>query len=304
MYLHDISTRTIYDDIHGFIKNARVHRSAYAEFHIAGIYVSHGNLSEALKHYNNSITLNSGQKPSYGNRGIILLRLERFDEAIRDFTQAITLDPQDAGAHLLRGVAYFEIGSPELAEKDYSEAIRLDEELEDAYGGRALARAQLQNFEGVIGDMSSVINLDPKRSSAYSGRGMALWAVGNIQSALHDLDTAIELDSAYATAYGNRAQVHFDLGQYQAVIEDYGTYIRLDGGDVPNAHFRRGVAHVALENFAEARADLGTSLELEPGVAKRMFEAKDHVADFIHDLGLKKEIPADVLEMLRPKELH
>ena len=301
-YNHDISTRTVYDDIHGFIKNARVHHSAYAEFHIAGLYASQGNPSEALRHLSNSIALNSSQKSSFKNRGIILLELERSDEAIRDFTHAITLDPQDAGAHLLRGVAYFQSGQPESAEKDYSEAIRLDEELEDAYGGRALARTELRNFEGVIGDMSSLIDLDPKRSSAYSGRGWALWATGNSQSALRDLDTAIELDPNYASAYYNRAQVYFGLGEYQNAIEDYGTYIQLGGDDLPDAHFRRGVAQVALEHFAEARTDLETAVELEPGVAKRMFDTKDHVSAFVQDLGLKKEIPADLLEKLSPRE--
>ena len=34
---HNISTNTIYDDIHGYIKNSNIHRSAYMEFHIARI---------------------------------------------------------------------------------------------------------------------------------------------------------------------------------------------------------------------------------------------------------------------------
>ena len=40
---HDVSAQTIYDDIHGFIKNANVHRSAYTEFHIGGLYLKQGN---------------------------------------------------------------------------------------------------------------------------------------------------------------------------------------------------------------------------------------------------------------------
>ena len=301
-YYHDISTRTIYDDIHGFIKNARVHQSAYAEFHIAGLYVSQENLSEALTHYNKSIALNRSQNSSYGSRGILLLRLERYDEAIQDFNHLIALDPQDAQAHRLRGSAHFKSGRPELAEQDFSEAIRLDKDSVDAYGARALARFALQDFEGAIGDMSSVIDLDPKSSLAYSGRGMALWATGNSQSALRDLDTAIELDPNYANAYGSRAQVYLGLGEYQKAIEDYGTSIQLGGDDLPNAHFRRGVSQVALEHFAEARADLEASVELDPSVAKGMFDTKDHVSAFVQNLELKKEIPADLLEKLSPRD--
>ena len=301
-YLHDISTHTIYDDIHGFIKNARVHSSAYAEFHIASLYASNGNFSEALQHYTKSIALNSEQKSSYANRGILLLQLDRHDEAIRDLSRAISLDPQDAGAYLIRGTTYFESGRPELAEQDFTEAIRLDKELEDAYGGRALARAQIQNFEGMIEDMTSVIKLNPKRSSAYSSRGVGLRTIGNNQAARRDFDTALELDPTYAVGYANRARLLFDLGEYQGAIEDFSKYIDIGDDDLPDAHFKRGVARIALRGFKEARADLKTALELEPSVAKRTFETKDHVSVFVHDIGLGKEIPADVLEMINPRE--
>ena len=150
--------------------------------------------------------------------------------------------------------------------------------------------------------MSSVIKLDPKRSSAYSGRGVALWTIGNNQAARRDFDAAIVLDPTYAIAYANRGRFLFSLGEYEDAIEDFGKYINLGGDDLPMTHFRRGVAQFALAHFAEARTDLATSLELEPRVAQRMFETEDSVSEFVQGLGLKKDIPADLLEMLKPRE--
>ncbi len=124
---HDISTQTIYDDIHGFIKNANIHRSAYAEFHIGGLYLKQGLLHEALRHYNRSIELNGYETATLVNRAATLARMERDDEAIRDFSQVIALDPRDTRAYRDRGHLYLSSGNPELAEKDFSEAIRLDE---------------------------------------------------------------------------------------------------------------------------------------------------------------------------------
>ena len=43
-------------------------------------------------------------------------------------------------------------------------------------------------------------------------------------------------------------------------------------------------------------------MELEPGVAKRMFETKAHLSTFVQGLGLKKETPADLLEKLNLRE--
>lgn len=299
---HDITADTMFDDIHGFIKNASMHRSAYAEFHIAGLFLSRGNLTDALEHYNNSIRLNGSQQSSFGNRGHVLFRLGKYDEAIQDYTHAISLDPHNKSSYKHRGFAYLKSGQPDLAEKDFSEAIRLDEDLDEAYGARAMARVKLGNFEGVIEDMTSAINLNPQSSSAYGGRGVAYWALEKNQLALRDFETAIEIDPTYANAYINRANLHMDLESFHEAIEDYGKYLRLDGDDLACAQFRRGVAHIALENYAEARKDLINSLELEPDVASRVFETPDKVSDFIREHGLENNVPADLLELLKPKK--
>ena len=191
---HDISAQAIYDDIHGFIKKANIHRSVYAEFHIGGLYLNQGNLEEALKHYNRSIELNGYETTSLVNRAATFVRMGKEDEAIRDFSQVIALDHRDARAYRDRGRLYLDKGQLELAEKDYSEAIRLDERMEDAYIGRARCRAERGDFDGAVHDLRIAIELDPENSAAYSGRGASLAATGNSRPALLDLCTAIEMD--------------------------------------------------------------------------------------------------------------
>ena len=299
---HEITTNTIYDDIHGFIRNASIHRSAYAESHIARLYFNQGRLLEALEHYSSSIALNGSKMSSYANRGSVFLLLERFDEAIQDFTQAIALDSEDPGVYLRRGIAYYSSGRPALAEADLSEAIRLDEQLVDAYEQRALARVQLQDFEGVIEDTSSAINLDPKRKTAYNSRGLARWMIADNEGARRDFDRAIEIDPTYTIAYHNRFELHFGLREYGNAIGDLDQYIQLGGDDLSYAHFSRGVAKIAFSAFAEARADLRMALDIEPSVAKRVFESDERVSDFVQGLDLEGKVPDDVLRMLMPRE--
>ena len=297
---HDISTQTIYDDIHGFIKNANVHRSAYTEFHIAGLYAKRGQFSEAIEHYSNSIAMNGDQTASYGMRGQLFLRIGNCGKAIEDFNRVIELDPQDAKAHKNRGMAYVLDDQPAFAEKDLTEAIRIDPESGDAYFGRAMARQLIHNSDGAIEDLYSAIELDPENAQAYNARGLAFWVNGDNRSALRDLDTAIALDQEYAIAYGNRARVYFKMREFQNAIDSFDTCIRLDGDTMADVYFQRGVAHVALENFDEARSDLKTSLELDPGAANKMFRSEGNLLDSIEFLEVKHEIPTDVFEMLRP----
>ena len=297
---HDISAQRIYDDIHGFIKNSNIHRSAYTEFHIGGLHLERGNLDEALSHYNRSIELNSYQTASFANRAVTFLQMEKYSEAIRDFSQVITLDHQDARAYRERGQAYFDSDQPELAEEDFSEAIRLDELMEDAYVGRAACRVHRGDFEGAIRDMNFMISLNPENSAAYNGRGVAFAANGNAQLALKDLSAAMRMNPTDPTPYMGRALLHFEMVEYQDAIEDFGTYLSLSGDDPAAAHFRRGIALVALQNFEEARTDLETALELDPCVAKRVVANVSDIADGSESLVLQDEVPAHLLEMLTP----
>ena len=299
---HEVSAQTIYDDIHGFIKNANIHRSAYAEFHIGGLYLNQGNLEEALTRYNRSIELNGYETASFVNRAATFARMGKYDEAIRDYSHAITLDHQDARAYRDRGQIHLDTGQLEFAEKDFSEAIRLDERLDDAYIGRAASRAHRGDFEGAIPDLNFVIDLNPENSAAYSGRGAAFAATGNNQSALLDLCTAIEIDPNNGAAYMGRALLDFNMGEYQDAVEDLGRYLDVGGDDPAAAHFRRGIALIALGNFDEARGELETALEQDPFVAKRVIASVSDVVDGSESLLLQDEVPADLQEMLDPRE--
>ena len=297
---HDISAQTIFDDIHGFIKNSNIHRSAYTEFHIGGLHLEQGNLDEALTHYNQSIELNGYQKASFANRASTFMRMGKHAEALRDLSQVITLDNQDAQAFRERGQVYLDSGEIESAESDFNEAIRLDESLEDAYIGRASCRAHREDFDGAMQDLNFVIALNPENSAAYNGRGVCFAATGNNRSALQDLDTAINMDPTSSSYYMGRALLYFQMEEYKVAIEDFSTYLRLSGADPSAAYFRRGIALVALGEFEEARSDLNNALELDTSVTKRVVASFGEVVDGEESLVLQDEVPADIVDLLRP----
>ena len=298
---HDISAQTIYDDIHGFIRNAHTHRSAYAEFHIGGLYLQQGNLEEALVHYNRSIELNSYYTATLVNRAATFQRMERHEEAIRDLSQIIALDHEDARAYRDRGRIHFDIGQTELAERDYSEAIRLDQNMEDAYTGRAACLVHRGDIDGAVQDLNLVIDRYPTNSAAYNGRGIAFAAAGDFQAALKDIGIALEMDPTVPDYYMGRALIYFNLGEYQLAAEDLGTYIALDGNDPPQGYLRRGIALMALGNYDEARADLRNALEQDSFVAQRVIASTSDIAGGSESLvlQLQNEIPADIWDMLQ-----
>ena len=92
---HDISAETIYNDIHGFITNQNIHKSAYIEFNMGLTFHYRGHQAkidtdrkefykEAIKHYDSAIELNSEDAGSYYNRGECLLHLGKLDQGKKD----------------------------------------------------------------------------------------------------------------------------------------------------------------------------------------------------------------------------
>ena len=83
---HGIFTETIYNDIHGFIRNQNIQRNAYIQFYLGLTLQNKGYHAEpsaekqqaykdAISHYDQVIELNSEISDAYGNRGECWLHL-------------------------------------------------------------------------------------------------------------------------------------------------------------------------------------------------------------------------------------
>lgn len=298
---HEISARTIYDDIHGYIRNSNIHRSAYAEFHIGGLLLSRSSLEEALEHYDRSIELDPYQTASLVNRAVTLVRMGRYEEAIRDYSRVIALDPQDALTFKNRGQIHSDHGRRELAERDFSEAMRLDPSMEEPYILRAALSIDHGDHVSAIRDLDTVIAMNPRSSAAFRGKGLASAAAGDYKSALRDISVAIDLQPRDEISYMSRALIFFAAGQYLDAIADLDKYIELDGSELAEARFRRGIALVMLGRFDEARAELKAASSLDPFVVGRVVKSVSDVLDATDSHILDDEVPADILAMLEPR---
>ena len=106
---HGISTETIYNDIHGFIRNQDIQRNAYIQLYLGMTFQDKGYNTEtneeskmhyekAIRHYDEVIDLNPEIGEAHGNRGACSLYLEKWDEAREYLTMA-----KDLGVDLISG---------------------------------------------------------------------------------------------------------------------------------------------------------------------------------------------------------
>ena len=101
----NITTKSIYNDLHGFIEEQKNHSTAGIEFYRGLTLQDEEEWREAVGHYNKAIELNPQNEKAYNNRGIAKSRLKQYNEAIEDYNQAIELNPKYAKAYNNRGNA-------------------------------------------------------------------------------------------------------------------------------------------------------------------------------------------------------
>ena len=182
---HSISTETIYNDLHGFIRNQDIHGDAYTCFYkgfachnrvdkATTVNLKQREYERAIEHYTKAIELKSDFPDAYMNRGIIYAAKSDFDRAIEDYNMAIKLKPDHAGAYNNRGLAYDDKGDFDRAIEDYNKAIQLMPEFVEAYNNRGASYHKKGDFDRAIENYNKAIQINPDYTTAHNNLSVAL----------------------------------------------------------------------------------------------------------------------------------
>ena len=167
---HGISTHTIYNDLHGFIKHQDRHGDIYTHFYRGMACQNRADQAtspndknreyqNAIGHYTKVIELNSGNVEAYYNRGSIHSIREEFPEAMQDFNKAIESNPEHAEAYYSRGRTCLNIREPSEAIQDFSEVITLDPGNAEAYYSRGRAYLSMEKYKKAKADLITAKNM-------------------------------------------------------------------------------------------------------------------------------------------------
>ena len=136
---HGISTTTIYNDLHGFIKYQELHESAYPAFFKGVTCGKAESYAMAIRYYDEALRQNAQLLEVYINRGAAFGETGMHAKAIDDFSTAIQLDDKCAEAYHNRGMAYRRTGEYWLAINDHEKALQFRPSWSFAHYNLALA---------------------------------------------------------------------------------------------------------------------------------------------------------------------
>lgn len=145
---HGISTESIYNDLHGFIRYQEIHQRANTEFYLGLECFNKGHHDEAVCHYTKAIEFNPQDPNTYNNRGFANYKKDDADRAIKDFNMAIQLNPRHSKAFVNRGVVWLSLKEWEKATSDLNAVKEMGADIIALFRN---VHASVEDFEQEIG---------------------------------------------------------------------------------------------------------------------------------------------------------
>ena len=207
---HGISTESIYNDFHGFIRVQALHQQAYARLYAGITCYNNEDWEGAIEYYNKALDFNPRMTLAFHNRGLAHFANNSFEFAINDFTSALDLDPNNSVVYYNRGLAYYITNDLELALNNFNKALELDPGDIFTYYTRGDAYSDKGEYELAIQDYSMALDLNPDAADAYYYRGVAWLFLSEWEYAESDLVNAMnigaDIKSDFNEEYGSIAE--------------------------------------------------------------------------------------------------
>ena len=303
---HDISTETIYNDLHGFITNQSFHENAYLEFHRGLTYHLKGNeagdleekqaaYEKSVMHYTRSLRLKPDIPEGYNHRGNVYYDKGDIERAIEDYNKAIEDNPDDAVPYNNRGSIYFDEGHIDKAIEDWNKSVELNPEFAKGYYNRGNAYLVEGEIDTAVKEYNKVIELNPGDANAYIRRGEAYLEKNNFDQAMEEYKKAIELKPEDAEVYAIRAEAYYKNGNFDLAIDDYEKARELNSDDA-EVYYNLGIAWIQRQNWQKVQVNLTIAKILKMDIIANFHDTYGSIADFEQQNDI--DLPEDIAAML------
>lgn len=125
--------------------------------------------------------------------GAKLLTLKNFEEALKIFNQVLSLEPNHIKALEARAVIYLQKGEVDLAEEDLKIALSLEPENARLYYRLGQVYYRKKDLDQALELFTKAIDLDPTYTAPYMARSQVLRDKGMEEAADLELDKAVAL---------------------------------------------------------------------------------------------------------------
>ena len=130
---HGISTESIYNDLHGFIRSKATHLEAEKKFYEGLAHYNNEEYQAAIASYTESLKLRPESDATYNNRGVAYSALGDVVSAKSDFDKAVSLNSRNRTARYNRGTNLMVASHWQEAKTDLLIAKELGEDISEMF---------------------------------------------------------------------------------------------------------------------------------------------------------------------------
>jgi DNA-binding helix-hairpin-helix protein with protein kinase domain/Flp pilus assembly protein TadD len=155
------------------------------------------------------------------DEGIKLTKAGKYEDAVKAYQQAITLKPDLAEAHHELGYALFKLGKYEDAIAAFKQASTLKPKNAETYRNLGLSYKALGRWDESILAFQKAIELKPDQSTTYYNLGLVYKERMNNNSAIEAYKEAVRLKPEFAAAHYELGLSYLAAGDKTAAMEEY-----------------------------------------------------------------------------------
>ena len=202
---HGITKASIYNDIHGFIRQRATIKQTLIDIGHAANRFNIGDYAGAINAFDRILRTDPETAITYLYRGNAYYYLDRYQQAVDDFTAAIERYPTLAMAYNNRGLCYYDTEQYEDAIADLLEALRLDPDFAFAHTNVGLAYLAIDAPDEAEWHFRTATWLEPETGLFWYNLGFLYHVDENYQRAIRLYNRALRLSPDLHIARINRA---------------------------------------------------------------------------------------------------
>jgi len=212
------------------------------------------NFDEAVRYYQQSLSLNPTSAQTHFNLGLAFLRQKNIDSAMASFERAIVYKPSYSKAYANLGKILQQKRLKAQAIEQYKQALSLDSSLLEI----SLALARIYNeqhkFQGAIDTLKESLKI-------HSSDIALLFELANSYNMINRIEEALEIYKRLEIRYPNRPAILYNiaytlkkLGRLDEAFPYYEKVLQLNPTHA-DAHFSRGLAYIVAGDFEKGFKD-------------------------------------------------
>ncbi len=191
------------------------------QYNLALFHMNNGNIDEAIKYFNKSISLDAQHYLSYNGLGIAYLMKGEFKTAIDYFQKSLQLNPALTEAHNYMGTAYQELGMLDKAEQEFrttvSDANYKSKEL--PYYNLARLYFSQDKSKDALYYVQKSIEANPRLVMAHNLEGILYERLNDFDKAIESYKAGIKISRDDFNLKFNLAVAYFKNKQYNLARE-------------------------------------------------------------------------------------